>query len=131
MSDVNTTIFNMLTAHAGLLALIGSRVYRLKAPDDPSVPFIQFQRLNTSRPSTIDGQWGVVRALYIFNIYTDTHAACESIKAQLLDALQAKRGSFSGIDIQSILSDDEGDTVDDENGYYNAAMTFYITYKEL
>lgn len=130
MSDIDTAIFNRLTGYSALTALVSTRIYRQHAPDNPTFPMITFQRISTSREMTLEGVWGLVRSLYYFDVFGDEHASTKAIANQVLAALNGLRGTYSGMDIRSVLSDDEGDSYEEDVDVHRTTLSFYITYKE-
>jgi hypothetical protein len=130
VSDIDTAIYTRMTGFAGLSALVSTRVYRQHAPDGPTLPFITFQRIGAARPITLEGEWGYVRALYYFDVFDDEHTSLKLVVTQVLECLNGLKGTYSGVDIKSILSDDEGDTFETELDIHRTTLSFYVTYKE-
>lgn len=130
MSDIYTALYDRMVGFAGITALVSTRIFRLKAQDNCPLPFVTVKRLNATRDMTIDGDWGLVEALFYIDIFAETEGETESIGAQILLCLNGLKGVFSGVDIKSILSDDEGDSYEAEVAVFRKTLSFYVTYKE-
>lgn len=85
---LDAVLFAYLSAHAGLSALIGDRVYPDEAPQGVEVPFIVRRLIDETRESGFGADIGVVRARHQLDVYARSHAERSSVKTQLRGALQ-------------------------------------------
>jgi len=92
---INTDIFTSLTNHAGLSALVSSRLYPIKLPQKPTYPLIKYQRVTNEHINSLTGSSGLNKSRYQFDIYSETHSAAGDIADQL--ALAMASGSYQSI----------------------------------
>jgi hypothetical protein len=121
-----------LNAHAGLSALVGSRIYPLILPQSPTLPAVTFQQISRvpvhdrSMPDTL------VTTRWQWNVNARTYATALPVMAQLKIALQAfSRSSAPRVEVvwlENEFANDEPDV--DENNYYQITIDSMIWHEE-
>jgi hypothetical protein len=92
--ELNDALFSYLSTHAGLLALVSTRIYPDKLPDKITIPAIAFQLISeeeteTFRQPTTD----LLAGTYSFAVWASTRAAANAVGKQIRAAFK----NFSGI----------------------------------
>ena len=77
---------NHLTAHAGLVALIGARCYVVRLPQNPALPAVTYQRISSAHDPTHDGDTGLQTVRWQVSCWATTYAMAELIAAQVVEA---------------------------------------------
>lgn len=82
-------IASYLQAHAGLSALISTRVYINRIPQGATLPLVVFQRISTSRIITHDtsGLTDLASPKFQFDAWATTYASAKAITDQIRAAL--------------------------------------------
>src|SRR5690606_28251279 len=73
-------------------ALIGNRLYSIKAEQNATAPYVVSQTVSGSEEYTHDKLAGIEEGRIQFNIFATTAGACEQIR----DAIKNRIGGFSG-----------------------------------
>lgn len=115
-----------ITADAGVSAIVGSRVYPLRAPQNVTKPYITFQRILTNPVSSIDGNLNTVRARLQIDCWADTYAAVRG----LYTAVKAYLNS-SPAGLAATLLLEARDFYEDDTRLYRVSIDAAITYHEV
>lgn len=96
---IEADIRTALTGHAGLSALVGTRIYPDKLPQNPTYPAIVYQRISTPRAQAISGTVASAAPRFQFSIYAKDASGVTgydksiAVATQLRAALLAMTGS--------------------------------------
>lgn len=82
-------LYAAITAHPGLTALIGTRLYPNEAAQESPTPFIVYYEFATPREQTIDCTIAVSKPRIQYSIYGETFASALAVADQLRAALDA------------------------------------------
>jgi len=82
-------LYSAITGHAGLTALVGTRLYPNEAPQDPTLPFIVYYEFATPREQALTGAIAVSKPRIQYSIYDETYAGALAVADELRAALQA------------------------------------------
>lgn len=126
--NISRAIYSILSSHAGLTSLVGSRVYPVNAPQQVSLPYVVFD-IEANEP--INRQTGVACADYIYPevmIISNTVDENESIAKEVRSALdRVTESTYQGIKIGVSLFDQWiGPRLTDEDDAYISNMSFKI-----
>lgn len=100
--SIESVIWDRGTTHAGLSALISTRLYPVKLDQDVTMPAIAYHLVSETRESAMGSDPGIVRARFQFDIYdvgSSAELSCINIGEQLRDAFQRWRNT-SGTVVQ-------------------------------
>lgn len=106
--SVRHSIQGMLTADAGVAALVATRIYHRRAPQATAEPYILHRRLNLQADQHHGGRGSGDRYLYEVQAIGRTQAEAESVADAVRGALDGK----SGTGIHICMHDDEFDPED-------------------
>lgn len=126
---VETVLYDRGVAHAGLSALISTRLYPGVLPQKCTYPAVNYSRIFASRVPAMGADTGLVRARFQFDIWADTYAAARAVAEQVRAAYQRWRNT-AGTVIQDIYFVGEVDLYEDETRIHHAALDFEIIYQE-
>jgi hypothetical protein len=126
---VETELFTRLTTYPGLNALVGTRVYPNKLPQDPTLPALSYRRVSAVRPSAMGSDIGLARARFQVDVWAATYASARAVAEQLRQALQRWR-TTTGTIVQDSFVLNETDLYEDTTEIHHVAMDFEINYEE-
>jgi len=86
--SIEETLFTRLSTHAGLIALVGARIYPLVAPEGVAKPFVIYQRISTGGPHTMGTDPPLESPRFQVSAYGDTYSSAKTVAVQILAALQ-------------------------------------------
>jgi len=84
---ISDEIFTRLTTHSGLSALIGTRAFPMKMPQNYKLPCVVYQKIAGIETYSHDGDAGLYRPRYQFSCYANSHSGVEALVVQLKSAL--------------------------------------------
>jgi hypothetical protein len=89
---IEEALYAHLTANAGVLALVSTRVYPLVIPQDIALPAIAYQRISGPRELAHDGPTGMARARIQITCQAATYTAAKAVAEAVRLALDGFRG---------------------------------------
>lgn len=130
---IEEALFKHLKAHAGLSALVSSRIYPMVMPQKTSMPAVTFQRISTPREYTHGGYSGLAHPLFQISCwgekYKDTRAVAEQVRLAL-QAYVGTMGGTGGVEVQASFQENEIDFYDPGANLYHVPVDFRIWHKE-
>lgn len=100
---VEKAIYSRLIANAAVLALVVKRVYPELAPQDTTLPYIVYTRIDTDHNQTKSNTEGLARAQVQLNCVADTYDGAKDLANKVRIALGAATGSIGGITVHSTI----------------------------
>jgi hypothetical protein len=122
-----------LNATAGLTALVSTRIYFVKAPQDVTNPYVVVSKISGVREHAHEGASGLAHPRFQCSVFATTYKEAKSIAVQIQTALQGHSGTIGGaggVEVNGIFYDDEVDFWEEEHGLYHIAMDFRIWHNE-
>ena len=129
-TSLDEGIFDHLTSHSGLAALIGTRLHPDYFSEDEELPAIAYSLEDDRSMPTQQGPSALRQAIYRFDIWADTAAETVAVMKQMCAALDGYRGPFKGIPVVGVFFDGAGRSRDPDTQTYNVSMRFTIHYQE-
>lgn len=94
-------IYAALVADPTLVALVGTRIYPEKAPQDPTLPFIVYYEFANPVRQSLSGPVAVDRPRVQYSTYSTSYAQSLAVVAALRDAVLS-------IDLPIVIEDERG-----------------------
>lgn len=123
--SIAAVLYDRLTTYAGTSALIGTRCYRMRLPDKPTLPAIVYQRVGSSEQQ---GSSDIREARYQFDCWATTSAAAEALSTQVRTALEDWTGGSSAIKYARVAN--ELDDYEPDEEVYRVIMDVLFTLQE-
>ena len=124
-------LFDHLTTHAGLSALIGKRIHPDYFPEEEQLPAIAYALEDDRSMHTQQGPSGLRQAIYRLDVWADTVAETTEVMRVLCEALDGYRGTFKEIPIAGAFFDGAGRTRDPDMEAFCVSMRFTIHYRQI
>jgi hypothetical protein len=100
--EIEEAVMAHLKAHAGLAALVGSRIHYDELVQDEALPAVGIIQVSDVKQHFLTGQSKLEQPIYQFTAYAETKAAARAVANQLKAALADCHGTLSGIVVQKI-----------------------------
>jgi len=117
---IETDVFTRLSTYPGLTALIATRVYPLRLPQNPVLPAVTLFKVSTPREQSHGGDSALQHPRYQFSCWAETYGAAWAVADQVRLALQGLAAGGVGI------YDNGVDMYDPETGWYHVAIDITI-----
>jgi hypothetical protein len=123
----------LLNAYPGVTAIVGSRIMPAPLPETLALPAIAMRHITTTDLPTIDAlSFALVRTRIEVTAVTKTYPLQKQLLEQVRIALQYQRGTVAGYEVVSIVRDNVGpDLRDDDKQIFTQSIDFILTLKEV
>lgn len=128
MSTVEAFIYNRLAGTAEVAAIVGTRIYRIKMPDNPTLPAITYQTLSHAPTESFDGFSGLRSPVMAIDCWARSAGAVQDLAEKVRIAFHGYKGTASGITVQNILDWSHYDLYDVETDVYHVACRCRVWY---
>jgi hypothetical protein len=122
-------IYSRLVAYAGTTALVGTRVYPIQAPQNPTYPFIVYTRTDTSPVTSLIDDTTLNSAFLSVDSYAATFSEVKALRNQILLALKRYHGTSGGVVIEDAFLRGENHSYDPDLEIYQISTTFEVFYR--
>lgn len=123
---IEAELFEVLTEAAAVAALVGTRVYPMILPQNPTLPAVVYQEIRTEARAAADGDTGQRESRFQLTWWATSYAAVKSGKAALVGLLSGYRGGS----IELITVDAMHDDRDPETGWWSEIADVVVLWKE-
>ncbi len=136
---IEEAVYSRLSTFAGLTALVGAppndRIYRVRLPQDVTLPAVRFAKVAVERIGAMGADPGLARARYQFSCWANDPDQARDVAEQIRAALQRWRGTEAGVVIQDSFFETEVDLFepdvgDPTRGIFHRAIDFEIVHEE-
>lgn len=124
--SLESKLFALLPAHAGLGALIAGRFYPIALPQSPTLPAVVYSRISTQRTYSQSGFSNLSRPRFQFDCWAETYLGLLALVEQLIAALE----SLTGDGISVAFVENEIDIAEPLSQNYRRVVDAFIWYKE-
>jgi hypothetical protein len=128
VATVEDFIYNRLTSAPAISALVGTRVYRVKMPDNPTLPAITFQTLSGSGVESFDGDSGLYMPVVGIDCWARTAGAAQDLAAKVRAALLGYSGHYQDRRIQKVLDWSHLDLYDSDTDIFHVSCSARVWY---
>ena len=125
--SLETELKTYLRAYAGLVALVGTRTYPSKAPQEVAKPYCVFLKGGNKRVYSHQGFSGISQAVLEINCYAETHLQAKAVADQVTAAMEA--WPEVNASAQSVFQENEQDlTFEDSTELHRIWQEYSIMY---
>lgn len=121
-------LFAHLTTSAGLIALVGDRVYPGHIPQGVTQPAIVYLKVSDPRGRTF-GRAQFAKPRFQFSCWGETYASAKAVAHQVRAALEnfaGMLGGAAGVEVRNAFFENELDLHDPETGLHHIPVDFSI-----
>lgn len=118
--SIESSLINVLEGHAGLTALVSTRIYPDQLPDNPTLPAVVYQRVATMHDKA-SGKVPLRRVRFQIDVWSDRRLDTVNVGAQLHDVIDMQ--SASGI--VAMFPEDDHDEFDADARLYRRRIDIY------
>lgn len=129
---IEEALYAHLSTHAGLTALVGTRIYPQRLPQTPTLPAVTFFRVSGPTIQDFDGT-AKTRARFQLDCwaegdtaYADAHEVADQVIAAL-DGYGGQMGGAGGVWCDATLINDR-DLPDPDTGWHRVSQDYEIWY---
>jgi len=136
MATLEEGLISYLLSCPGLTALVGTRIYGLRKPQNTALPCLTVQRISTAREQTHDtsGASDLASPRFQFDAWAELYETAKPIVDELRAVLNGKRGTIgvgaNQVTIQNALVDNEVPEIEPEMNLFRARSDYIIWHVE-
>ncbi len=130
---IEQAILTALLADAGLIAVVGERIYPVLAPQDVVKPYIVFSKISAPRDHTHDGGSGLVNARFQFSCFATTYQVAKQVAGLIQAVLQGYSGTLGGaggVVVNGCFYEDETDLYEPDSALFHVAVDYRLWHQE-
>ena len=135
MALIEAAIYSYLSGYAGLIALTSTRIYPDVCPQEPTLPYLVFSKVDDTPEYTMGGETVLTNAVFQFDAVSDSSIEAKNVAEQLRLALSGYSGTMGAgvvVDWTELLS--QHDQVTDNTGKFTGFTTriseYSISYRQ-
>lgn len=131
MATASTAIYDRLSTFAGLVALIGTRVFPGAVPQEEDWPAVAYVRIDEDQEEAFGVDPTNRETGFEVTSTGRDYDEAEAVHIQVRKALQRARGTFGGVEVHDILlRGGEGPMELDDPKCYEATQRIVVRYTE-
>ncbi len=111
-------------------ALIGSRFYPLRIPENPTYPAVTYQRISGPRIRSHTGPSNLAYPRFQLDCYGATYLSAKASATALRVALDGYKGLMGTVAVGSVLLMDDRDDYDPATRIWRVSLDFIIGHQE-
>lgn len=127
--SLETELRARLVADGTVAGLVGTRIYALILPQDPTLPAVTYQRISGPRLQSLDGAAGRGMARIQIDSWAGEYLDAQAVAAAIRGSLNGFIGDLATLDVVCRL-DNERDLYEDEARLYRVTQDYTVNHSE-
>lgn len=127
--SIEDAIYSHATNDAGIAALIGTRIYPGVATQNPTAPYVVYQRVSSVPISNLADDTDITEARFQFNLYADSYDSAVAVMEAFRTAFVRFKGTVASIVIMDIDLENILDRYNDDLSSFQIAIDLLITHR--
>lgn len=131
MAELEEAVYAILVEDAAVGALVGTRVYPQRIPQDVELPAVAYSRISTRRAQRHGGTGEgrrLARARVQVNCEAGSYGQAKALASAVVGALDGVQTTVAGVWVQGSWAEGEGDEYGETDGIYGVRQDFMIWY---
>ena len=120
-------LYSYLISNAGVIAVLGDRLYPVVVPESPTFPVAAFSVLSKVPVYTADGNSGFINYRVQFDTYGNTYADAKAVQFAITTAIDSYTGTLpDGTVVGNVMQVSARDLYDSDARVYRTLSDFII-----
>lgn len=128
--SIENHLYSRLSGFAGLAALVGTRIYPVRAAQGTARPYVTLQQVAGPRLSAMGVDNGIVLARYQIDSWGATYDSSRTVAKQVRLALQRYRGTIDGTEILDIFIQNELEFDEERTRLFRVMQDYAVHHRE-
>lgn len=130
MTTIAEGLRTLVLADATVAGLIGTRMFPVILPQNPTLPAITYQYLSGRSVVSNDGASGLAESTFQIDCWGATYASTDELYEAVRDRLIAYKGDAGGVDVQGIFLVRKRDLYDYDARVYRRTADWSVWHEE-
>jgi hypothetical protein len=105
--NLEEKLFAVLSTDAGVIALVGTKVYPLEAAQDTVLPYVAYTRVSSNRVYSLGGYSNLENPRIQVDCYSSTYSGSKALSVAVISALRSATTFGVEIDDPQEMREDE------------------------
>jgi hypothetical protein len=127
---IEEAVRDIIRTNGGVSA-ITTRCFPVKVPQNPTFPFILYQKVTATRHQDLSGGSGLTQARFQIEAWAETYSRAKELANAIRDALDGYTGTSGTVKVWSILILSEFDMYEETIDCLRVIMDFSVWHTEL
>lgn len=128
--NAEKAIYARLAAVAGVTALVGTRIYPVLAPQNPTFPHLVYQRISAERIGNLGADTDMVESRVQVSCFADSYSGTKELADAVRLALQRADGTFGGVTVDDMWIESDQDIYDPQTRDHFVAIDVLVRHRE-
>ena len=130
MAELEEAVYSRLTGNAGVSALVSTRVYPNKIPQEAALPAVAYQRISARRVKAHAAPTGLARVRVQVTCVSRSYSEVKALAAAVRTAMQGVMGSVGGVTLQGSWLETDADEYGDAETLHSVRQDYMIWHTE-
>lgn len=130
---IESALRTLALADSTVSGLVGTRMYPLKLPQDPTYPAVTYTRISGPRLYDHGGETGMAEGRFQIDSWGASYSSAKSAAAAVREAIEGYRGTTGGTEFASIFCVNDSDSYEPQEGdegVWRVSTDYWIRYYE-
>jgi hypothetical protein len=128
VATIEDALYTKLAGTGGVAAVVGTRIYRLKMPDNPTFPAITFEVSSGQQIESFTGYSGLSNPIMSVHCWARSATVAQQLAITIRDAIVGQSWTYSDRTVANVLEWSTTDLFDDLTDVYHVSASFRIWY---
>lgn len=131
--EIEAAIYSELKNNSGVSALVGTRIYPKKLPQNSTFPALIYQQVGGGSIYSHSGASALATPVWQVSCFASTFTGAKNLARKVREALQGFSGTLGGaggVSTGGIFKRNEIDLYDDETQIYQTVLDFNMMHVE-
>jgi hypothetical protein len=128
LATIEQAIHSKLSGTVAIAAVVGTRIYQLKMPDNPTLPAITFEVSVGEQIESRDGYSDLSNPIVSIHCWGTTPAAVNALAILVRDAIIGQSWTYSGVTVSNVLEWSTASLYDSDTEIYHIACSCRVWY---
>ena len=130
MAELEEAVYSRLTGNVAVAAMVSTRVYPNKIPQEAALPAVAYQRISARRVKAHAAPTGLARVRVQVTCVSRSYSEVKALAAAVRTAMQGVMGSVGGVTLQGSWLETDADEYGDAETLHSVRQDYMIWHTE-
>lgn len=130
MAELEEAVYSRLSGNVAVAALVSTRIYPNKIPQEATLPAIAYQRISARRVKAHAAPTGLARVRVQVTCVARSYSEVKGLAAAVRTAMQGVMGTVGGVGVQGSWLETDADEYGDAETLHSVRQDFMIWHTE-
>jgi hypothetical protein len=130
MAELEEAVYSRLSGNVAVAALVSTRIYPNKIPQEAALPAVAYQRISARRVKAHAAPTGLARVRVQVTCVARSYSEVKGLAAAVRTAMQGVMGTVGGVGVQGSWLETDADEYGDAETLHSVRQDFMIWHTE-